>query len=81
MVLVGWGCGGARHAVNSAAQKVDEARAVGADRLAPYEFYVAKARLDEARREGSRESAEKAAQAAAEAVMLADAARGAGAKP
>ena len=41
VLLSASGCGGVHYAiaVNSAASKVEEAKAVGAEQLAPYEYY------------------------------------------
>jgi hypothetical protein len=49
------GCGGAVYAieVNSAASKVSEARELGAEKLAPYEYYYASEYLSQARVEAS----------------------------
>jgi hypothetical protein len=49
------GCGGAIYAieVNSAASKVSEARELGAEKLAPYEYYFASEHLAQARVEAS----------------------------
>jgi hypothetical protein len=52
------GCGGVQYAieVNSAAARVEEARALGADQLAPYEYYYAKEHLQQAQVEASEAS-------------------------
>ncbi len=44
------GCGGVYYAatVNAAASRVEEAREIGAEQLAPYEYYYAKAHLEQA---------------------------------
>ena len=49
------GCGGSIYAieVNSAASKVSEARELGAEKLAPYEYYFANEHLAQARVEAS----------------------------
>jgi len=49
------GCGSVYYTfeVNSAASKVEEARILGAESLAPYEYYYAKAHLEQAAVEGS----------------------------
>jgi hypothetical protein len=49
------GCGGTLYAiqVNSAASKVAQARELGADRLAPYEYYYASEHLTKAMSEAS----------------------------
>jgi hypothetical protein len=55
LLLVCTSCGNALYAleVNSAASKLEEARQLGADRLAPYEYYFAKEHLDKARTEAA----------------------------
>jgi hypothetical protein len=49
------GCGNTLYAIkaNSAASKVEEARELGAEKLAPYEYYYAKEHLDKAQREAA----------------------------
>src|SRR5688572_18005329 len=49
------GCGNTLYAIkaNSAASKVEEARELGAEKFAPYEYYYAKEHLDKAMREAS----------------------------
>ena len=75
-----FGCGGVHYtiAVNAAASRVEEARAMGADRLAPYEYYFAKEHLDQAQLEAAQASysdaahlAEEAEEAANTAIQLA----------
>jgi hypothetical protein len=77
--LLGTGCGGTLYAVqaSSANSKVSEARAVGAEKLAPYEFYLAEEHLKKASEEASQanygdavELAEKAEEAADKAIKL-----------
>ena len=48
-------CGGVYYmaAVNGAASKLEEARVLGADTLAPYEYYYAKEHLEQAQVEAS----------------------------
>jgi hypothetical protein len=48
-------CGGVYYAatVNAASARVEEAREVGAEQLAPYEFYYAQAHLEQAQVEAS----------------------------
>ena len=52
------GCGGTYYAVvsSAAASRLDEARAVGAERLAPYEYHYARRHLDQARYEAGHAS-------------------------
>jgi hypothetical protein len=66
---VAWGCGGVHYAiaVNSAASRVEEARALGADQLAPYEYYFAKEHLQQAQLEAAEASYSDAANLAQEA--------------
>jgi len=63
------GCGGVYYAVvvNSAASRLEEARALGADQLAPYEYYFAKEHLEQAQVEASEASYSDAATLAEEA--------------
>ena len=78
------GCGGGRYllAANSASSRVEEARAVGADQLAPYEYYYAKEHLEQAQVEAAEASysdaanlADEAEQYASKAIELAQSAR------
>ncbi len=78
------GCGGVHYAINisSASSRVEEARAVGAEQLAPYEYYYAKEHLQQAQIEASEASysdaanlAEEAEQYASKAIELAQSAR------
>lgn len=78
------GCGGVNYAiaVNSAASRVEEAKAVGAEQLAPYEYYYAKEHLEQAQVEAAEASysdaanlAETAEEYAAKAIELAQTAR------
>jgi hypothetical protein len=68
------GCGGVHYAivVNSAAARVEEAKAVGAEQLAPYEYYYAKEHLEQAQREASEASYSDAANLAQEAESYAN---------
>ncbi|CAN5784378.1 hypothetical protein BH09MYX1_BH09MYX1_34770 [soil metagenome] len=52
------GCGGVYYAVNanSAANRLEEAREAGAEESAPYEYYYAKAHLEQAQVEASEAS-------------------------
>jgi hypothetical protein len=82
------GCGGTLYAiqVNSAASKVAQARELGADRLAPYEYYYASEHLTKAMSEASegdysdaKEFADIAEEYADKAIKLSkEAHRGAG---
>jgi hypothetical protein len=82
--LAGTGCGGVHYAVavNSAASRVEEAKAVGAEQLAPYEYYYAKEHLEQAQVEAAEASysdaanlAETAEEYAQKAIELAQSAR------
>jgi hypothetical protein len=77
------GCGGVYYAaeVNGAAARLEYARVVGAESLAPYEYYYAKEHLEQAQIEASQASysdaanyAETAEEYANKAVELAQAA-------
>jgi hypothetical protein len=48
-------CGGIYYAatVNAASSRLEEAREIGAEQLAPYEYYFAKAHLEQAQVEAS----------------------------
>ncbi len=63
------GCGGIHYSivVNSAAARVEEAKALGADQLAPYEYYFAKEHLQQAQIEASEASYSDAVNLAEEA--------------
>jgi len=78
------GCGGLHYAiaVNSASARVEEAKALGADQLAPYEYYYAKAHLEQAQIESAEANysdaanlAEEAETSAAKAIELTQTAR------
>jgi hypothetical protein len=70
------GCGGMQYTieVNSAAAKVEEAKALGADQLAPYEYYFAKEHLQQAQVEAAEASYSDATNLAEEAEDHANAA-------
>jgi hypothetical protein len=77
------GCGGVLYAasVNGAAARLEEAREIGAEQLAPYEYYYAKAHLEQAQFEASEGSygdatkfADTADEYAAKAIDLAESA-------
>jgi Domain of unknown function (DUF4398) len=55
LALAGWGCGGVYYAVNAntASARVEEARTLGAEQLAPYEYYYAREHLVQAQLEAS----------------------------
>jgi hypothetical protein len=57
------GCGGVYYAVNanSAANRLEEAKALGAEQNAPYEYYFAKAHLEQAQVEAAEASYSDAA--------------------
>ena len=67
------GCGGAHYllAVSSASSRVEEAKAVGADQLAPYEYYYAREHLEQAQVEAAEASYSDAANLAQEAEQYA----------
>jgi len=70
------GCGGVQYAVvaSAASSRLDEARALGAEQLAPYEYYYAKEHLEQAQVEASRASYSDAVVLAREADEQASAA-------
>lgn len=88
LALTGTGCGNALYAIsaNSASEKVEEARELGAEQYATYDFYLATEHLEKAQVEASEADysdaanlAEKAEEHADKAIRLARAAhRGAG---
>ena len=55
LLLLSSGCGGVYYGLEaqSAASRLEEARVLGAESLAPYEYYYAKAHLDQASSEAS----------------------------
>jgi hypothetical protein len=63
------GCGGIHYAIaiNAAASRVEEAKALGADQLAPYEYYFATEHLQQAQIEAAEASYSDAANLAEEA--------------
>jgi hypothetical protein len=84
------GCGGIYYAatVNGAASRLEEARVLGAETLAPYEYYYAKEHLEQAQLEASEASysdaanyAETAEEYANKAVELAQAAHRSAGRP
>lgn len=68
------GCGGVHYAlaVNSAASRVEEAKALGAEQLAPYEYYFASEHLRQAQIEAGEASYSDAANLAEEAEQHAN---------
>jgi hypothetical protein len=68
------GCGNALYALeaNSASSKVEEARELGAEQYAPYEYYLAKEHLEKAQSEASEADYSDAAELAEEAGKQAD---------
>ena len=84
LALPAIGCGGVHYAiaVNSAASRVEEAKAVGAEQLAPYEYYYAKEHLQQAQVYAAQASygdaaniADEAEEYAAKAIELSQSAR------
>jgi hypothetical protein len=73
LALVLVGCGGVHYAinVNAAASRVEEAKALGAEQLAPYEYYYAKEHLEQAQIEAAEASYSDAANLAEEAETYA----------
>lgn len=85
------GCGGIAYsaAMHSASSRLEQARAAGAERHAPFEYYYAKAHLEQAQVEAAEASygdaasfARTAEDYAAKAIEIAETARGpSGRKP
>jgi len=75
VALSSWltGCGNALYALrlNNATGRFEEARTMGAEQAAPYEYYSAEVRLEEARRQASRAEYGSAADLASEAERYA----------
>jgi hypothetical protein len=70
LALCGAGaCGGVQYAVaiNAASSRVEEARALGADQLSPYDYYFAREHLEQAQVEASEASYSDAVALAREA--------------
>jgi hypothetical protein len=86
--LLGAGCGNTVYALqaNSASNALEEARELGAEKLAPYEYYYAKEHLEKAEQEAAEADysdaanfAEESEEYANKAIRLSrDAQRGAG---
>jgi len=55
LVLLLSGCGNTIYSIriNAASSKLEEARELGAERLAPYEYYIAREHLEKAQTEAS----------------------------
>lgn len=88
LALSGSGCGSVNYAVvvTGATGRLDEARALGAEQIAPYEYYYAKAHLEQAQVEAADASysdatrfAETADEYAAKAIAAVKAKRAEGA--
>ncbi len=73
LALGGSGCGGVHYAiaVNAASARVEEAKAVGAEQLAPYEYYYAREHLEQAQIEAAEASYSDATRHAQEAEVYA----------
>lgn len=69
-----FGCGHVLYAmeVNSASSKLAEARELGAEEYAPYEYYMAKEHLDKARTEAAEADYQDAAELSSESEDYAD---------
>jgi predicted RNA polymerase sigma factor len=63
------GCGGVQYSIaaSGASSRLEEARALGADQLAPYEYYFAKEHLEQAQVEAAEASYSDAVTLAREA--------------
>lgn len=74
LLFVASGCGNALYALeaNSASSKLEEARELGAEQYAPYEYYLAKEHLEKAQSEASEADYSDAAELAEEAGVHAD---------
>ena len=68
------GCGGTLYAIqaSSASSKVEEAKAIGAEQLAPYEYYLAVEHMNKASQEASQADYGDALDLAEEAEDFAD---------
>ena len=73
LLVAASGCGGGYYAIvaNSATSRVEEARALGAETLAPYEYYYAKEHVEQAQIEASEANYSDAANLADEAETYA----------
>jgi hypothetical protein len=74
--IVSAGCGGIHYtiALSSASSRIEEARVLGAEQFAPYEYYFAKEHIEQARIEASEASYSDAVTLAQEAEAHASAA-------
>jgi len=74
LLVAASGCGNAMYAVaaSSASSKVEEARELGAEQLATYDFYLATEHLEKAQTEASEADYSDAANLAAQAEEHAD---------
>jgi hypothetical protein len=84
------GCGGVYYGINaaSASSRLEQAKEAGAEKYAPYEYYYAKAHLQQAQIEAAEASygdaaayADTAEEYAQKAIEIAQAAQRAGQKP
>jgi hypothetical protein len=84
LALCATGCGGVHYAIamGSASSRLEEAKAVGAEQLAPYEYYYAQEHLQQAQIEAAQASysdaanlADEAEEYASKAIELAQGAR------
>ncbi len=73
LALCATGCGGVHYAIamGSANSRLEEAKAVGAEQLAPYEYYYAKEHVEQAQIEASEANYSDAANLADEAETYA----------
>lgn len=76
MGLFSVGCGNTLYLVevNNAEEDLQEAKELGAERYAPYEYYAAEARLDEAKEQAAQAEYGNASQLSDEASILAESA-------
>lgn len=74
LILAATGCGNTLYAIqaSSAEAKVEEARQLGAERLAPYEYHYAREHLDKASTEAAESDYSDAINLAEEAEEYAD---------
>jgi hypothetical protein len=74
MAMLGVGCGNTLYAINAnaASSKIEEAKELGAEKLAPYEYYFAKAHLEKAQSEAAEADYGDATDLAATAEEFAD---------
>lgn len=74
LTTVGVGCGNSMYALraNTAANKLEEARQLGAEKLAPYEYYYASEHLDKAQTEAAEADYGDAVEFATTSIEYAD---------